>query len=302
MQARAGLRGDLHEFVITPRDTALLTSYVVRKADLSAVGGPRRGTIQDAIFQEIDLASGRLLMEWHSLDHMPLQESYAPVSEDWDYFHINSVDIDGDGSCSYRRGAHIRSTRSTAPGKITWRLGGKCSDFAMGQGASFAWQHHARRRPDGTLSVFDNGATPAVEKLSRGLILQVDERAMSAGLVREYTHPKILSGSQGSVQLLEGGNVFVGLGEAPHVSEFRRSGELAIRRGARLSIRVLPGLSPALARPASRGSGDRHQRRRPCADGVRELERRDRRRRLAAARGRHSRGACTRRAGEGPGF
>src|SRR5580700_7254990 len=54
VQAAAGLRGDLHEFVITPRDTALLTSYVIRNADLSSVGGSRKGTIQDAIFQEID--------------------------------------------------------------------------------------------------------------------------------------------------------------------------------------------------------------------------------------------------------
>src|SRR5487761_596163 len=61
VQAAHGLRGDLHEFVITPRDTALLTSYVIRKADLRAVGGPRDGTIQDAIFQEVDLATGRLL-------------------------------------------------------------------------------------------------------------------------------------------------------------------------------------------------------------------------------------------------
>ena len=43
VQAARGLRGDLHEFVITPRDTALLTSYVVKKADLSAVGGSRAG-------------------------------------------------------------------------------------------------------------------------------------------------------------------------------------------------------------------------------------------------------------------
>src|SRR5580693_1745297 len=44
VQAGNRLRGDLHEFVITPRDTALLTSYVVRKADLSSVGGSRHGT------------------------------------------------------------------------------------------------------------------------------------------------------------------------------------------------------------------------------------------------------------------
>jgi Arylsulfotransferase (ASST) len=226
VQAARGLRGDLHEFVITPRDTALLTSYVVDKADLSAVGGSRAGTIQDAIFQEIDLATGRVLLEWHSLDHIPLEESYAPVSADWDFFHINSVDLDGDGNLL----VSARSTQTVykldRSGAILWRLGGKHSDFEMGSGSSFAWQHDARRQPDGTLTVFDNGATPAVEQLSRGLILEVDEQAMTAALLRAYTHPKILAGSQGSVQLLANGNVFVGWGEAPHVSEFHRSGHM----------------------------------------------------------------------------
>jgi hypothetical protein len=226
VQAARGLRGDLHEFVITARDTALLTSYVVEQADLSAVGGARNGTIQDAIFQEIDLATGRVLLEWHSLDQIPLEESYAPVTADWDFFHINSVDFDRDGNL-------LVSSRSThtiykidRSGAILWRLGGKHSDFEMGAGSSFAWQHDVRSQPDGTLTVFDNGATPAVERRSRGLILDLDERAMTATLLREYTHAKILSGSQGSMQLLPNGNVFVGWGEAPHVSEFDYAGRL----------------------------------------------------------------------------
>ncbi|HEX3518834.1 MAG TPA: arylsulfotransferase family protein [Solirubrobacteraceae bacterium] len=226
VQAGHGLRGDLHEFVITPRDTALLTSYVVRKANLSSVGGAGAGTIQDAIFQEVDLTDGRVLFEWHSLDHIPLSESYAPVEANWDYFHINSVDLDADGD-------FLVSARSThtiykidRSGAIVWRLGGKRSNFSMGPGSNFAWQHDARRQPDGTLTVFDNGATPAVEKLSRGLVLEVDEHAMSAALLRQYTHPKLLAGSQGSMQPLPNGNVFVGWGEVPRVSEFHRSGRL----------------------------------------------------------------------------
>jgi Arylsulfotransferase (ASST) len=226
VQAARGLRGDLHEFVITPRDTALLTSYQVLEADLSSVGGSRHGSIQDAIFQEIDLASGRVLIEWHSLDHIALSESYAPVTPDWDYFHINSVDLDRDGSLLISsRSAHT-VYKLDRDGAIVWRLGGKRSDFAMGRGSSFAWQHDARRQPDGTLTIFDNGATPAVEKLSRGLILDVDERAMTATLLRQYRRPPILSGSQGSVQLLGNGNVFIGWGESPHVSEFDPSGRL----------------------------------------------------------------------------
>ncbi|HEY5285789.1 MAG TPA: arylsulfotransferase family protein [Solirubrobacteraceae bacterium] len=227
VQAARGLHGDLHEFVITPRDTALLTSYVITSADLSSVGGPRKGTIQDAIFQEIDLASGKVLLEWHSLDRIPLEESYAPVeAENWDFFHINSVDLDGDGNL-------LISSRSThtvykldRKGTILWRLGGKHSDFEMIPGSNFAWQHDARRRPDGTLSLFDNGATPAVEKLSRGVILDLDEQAMTARLLRQYTRPKTLTGSQGNMQLLEDGNVFIGWGEVPRVSEFDRSGRL----------------------------------------------------------------------------
>jgi len=226
VQAAARLRGDLHEFVITPRNTALLTSYVVRKYDLSGVGGPTHGTIQDAIFQEIDLASGKLLLEWHSLDHVLLEESYAPVEADWDFFHINSVDLDEDGDLLVSARSTHTVYKLARDGTIVWRLGGKRSNFNMGPGSTFAWQHDARRQRDGTLTLFDNGATPAVERLSRGLILDVDERRMTASLVSQYSHPGVLSGSQGSVQLLPNGNVFVGWGETPRVSEFDRSGRL----------------------------------------------------------------------------
>jgi hypothetical protein len=259
VQAARGLRGDLHEFVITPQDTALLTSYVVTGADLSSVGGSRDGTIQDAIFQEVDLATGKVLLEWHSLDHIPLAESYSPASADWDFFHINSVDRDlsGDGNLLISGRSTHTVYKIDRTGAIVWRLGGKHSDFGMGSGSAFAWQHDARRQPDGTLTVFDNGATPAVEKLSRGLILDVDEQAMTATLLRQYTHPKVLAGSQGSVQLLPNGNVFVGWGEVPRVSEFHHSGRLLFDailgdkyecyRAFRLPWTGLPAAAPAVA-------------------------------------------------------
>jgi hypothetical protein len=258
VQAARGLHGDLHESVITPRDTALLTSYVVTGADLSAVGGPRRGTIQDAIFQEIDLASGELLMEWHSLEHIPLEESYSPVeAANWDFFHINSVDLDNDGNLLVSGRSTHTIYKIDKRGRILWRLGGKYSDFSIGPGANFAWQHDARRQRDGTLTVFDNGATPAVERLSRGLILDVDEPTMTATLVNQYTHPGVLAGSQGSVQLLANENVFVGWGEIPRVTEFDHSGRIVFDavlgktyecyRAFRLPWSGLPAQAPALA-------------------------------------------------------
>ena len=50
---------------------------------------------------------------------------------------------------------------------------------------------------------------------------------MTATLVRAYTHPdKLVSTSQGNMQVLPNGNVFVGWGSEPFASEFSHDGEL----------------------------------------------------------------------------
>ena len=113
---------------------------------------------------------------------------------------------------------------------MLWRLGGKDGDFELGPGARFAWQHDADWRPDGTLSLFDNQAASAdlIESdQSRGLILKLDERAGTATLVREFTHPAgLLAQSQGNLQNLPGGRVLVGWGSMPHLSEYDEQGRL----------------------------------------------------------------------------
>ena len=51
-----------------------------------------------AIFQEIAIPSARVLFEWRSLEHVAIDEAYNPYDgHSYDYFHINSVDIDADG-------------------------------------------------------------------------------------------------------------------------------------------------------------------------------------------------------------
>lgn len=229
VQAGNGLPGDLHEFLLTDRGTALLTAYRILTQDLRSVGGSEQGTIQDAIFQEIDLVSGRVLLEWHSLDHIPLSESYWPVYEPWDYVHINSIDVDTDGNLLVNsRNTHTVYKVDRHSGEIIWRLGGKHSDFSVASGATFAWQHDVRRQADGTLTIFDNEGLPnASLNESRAIVLAVDEPARTASLLREYRHPTpLLATSQGSVQVLPNGNVFVGWGAEPYVSEFSASGEL----------------------------------------------------------------------------
>jgi hypothetical protein len=215
--------GDLHEFLLTDRGTALLTTYTVTQRDLRAVHGSKDGTIQDAMFQEIDVPSGRVLLEWRSLDHIPITESYWPLSADWDYVHLNSVDVDRDGNLLVSsRNTHTIYKLDRESGEIIWRLGGKHSDFAIAPQAAFAWQHDARRLPDGSITLFDNG-----DSLSRALLLNVDEKARRVTLRSAFTHPgKLHASSQGNVQVLSSGNVAVGWGAQPYVSEFSPSGEL----------------------------------------------------------------------------
>jgi hypothetical protein len=222
--AANGYEGDHHEFLITPEDTALITIYSKVVRDLSDIGGPVEGVVLEGIAQEIDIESGEVLFEWHSLDHIGLEESYY---EPYDYFHINSIDVYDEDHLliSARRTCAVyKVDRKT--GEVVWRLGGKNSDFKMGAGVRTTLQHDARRNSDGTITIFDNGDVNRVDQ-SRAIMIEVDEDKMSASLVREYTHPDgLLSDTQGNVQVLPNGNVFVGWGSAPFVSEFNHHGEL----------------------------------------------------------------------------
>jgi hypothetical protein len=237
MRVRAGngYEADLHEFLITPRGTALLIVYPYVNADLTSVDGPKDGKAIDGVVQEIDLETGRVLFEWHSLDHVGLDEAYWPLPEDpakeaWDYIHLNSVGIDTDGDLlvsARHTWAAYKIDRHT--GTVRWRLGGKKSDFKLDEDAKFAYQHDVRRRADGAITLFDNAASQAeIEgKVSRGLALDLDEGARAASVADEYRHPEEwVAETQANMQLLPNGNVFVGWGAQPAFSEFTAAGEL----------------------------------------------------------------------------
>jgi len=229
--AAHGRHGDLHEFVITPHDTALVTSNETKAWDLTSVGGSRRGQVVGG-GQELALPSGRLPWEWHSLDHVAVDETEIKgrPGPRFDYFHINSIDVapDGDLLVSARNTwAAYKVSRRT--GRVLWRLGGKRSDFALGNGARFEWQHDVREHAHRLVSLFDNAAAPQEEQESRALLLALDTKRMRASLEHAYTHrpERVLSGFLGGAQLLGKGDVFVGWGGAPYVTEFTRGGAIA---------------------------------------------------------------------------
>jgi len=118
-------------------------------------------------------------------------------------------------------------------GEVIWKLGGKRSDFEIGRGAHFAFQHHVRPHPGGIITMFDNEAGPPKEAgQSRGLVLTVDERAFTAKFVREYKHrPPVLSPALGSVQNLadDGGvGTFMGWGDSSYFTHYDGSGKVLL--------------------------------------------------------------------------
>ncbi len=263
VRAGNGYQADLHEFDLTPQGSAFLTAYSVVSADLSSVGGKKDGILQDAIVQEIDVPTGLVMFEWHADGHVGFEESNATipryVSWAWDYFHVNSISVDpwGDGNL-------LVSSRATwaayevdhITGAVLWRLGGRHSSFTMGPGTGTAWQHDVEWQPDHTLTIFDNGANPKVHSESRVIRERIDWAHKRLALVDRYS-AHILSGSQGNYQFLNGGNAFVGWGEAPFMTEFSPTGQVLFSaripwpgqsyRAYRFPWDATPGTQPAIA-------------------------------------------------------
>ncbi len=231
-----GLIADTHEFRLTREGTALISVYRTIPYDLSSVGGPADGRVTEGVVQEIEVASGRVLFEWHSLDHVGLDESHQPppksATSAYDYFHLNSVNLDADGNIlisSRHTWTVYKLDRHT--GAVIWRLGGKKSDFDLGPGVAFAWQHNplVADGPD-MVRIFDNeSAGTPVLPYSRVIWVRHDDVRKTATLERWFKHPENLSaGSQGNSQALENGDTFVGWGQVGRYSEFDRDGNLLL--------------------------------------------------------------------------
>ena len=227
VRAGNGLQADVHELLLTPQGTALITAYVEVTRDLSAIGGPSAHPTLDSVFQEIDLATGKVLLEWHSLDHVAIADTYSPILSPFDYFHINSVDVAPDGNL-------LVSARNTwgvykvdrKSGEVLWRLGSKSSDFQLGPGVLFMFQHDARGHADGTITLFDDGSGD-LSHPARAIRIGVDERSHIATLLQEYPHPTPLGvAAMGNAQFLENDNVLVGWGTQPWITEFGALGDV----------------------------------------------------------------------------
>jgi hypothetical protein len=228
VKAANGHHVDLHELTLTDRGTALFTCPpVMTPRDLSAIGGSSRASVRESLFQEVDIATGRLVREWRSLGHVDPAESYRAPTDNFDYMHLNSIDVTPDGNLLIS-GRHTWAVYKLdrASGAVMWRLGGKRTQFAMGPDAQFAWQRDVRLPDARTLTVFDNGDDGRTKShQTRALQLNVDDRDRRVALSRGYVRSRPVDATaMGSARRLGDGHMAVGWGSAPYVTEFDAGG------------------------------------------------------------------------------
>ncbi len=240
LRGKDGWKITLHELVIHG-DDAWVTANKDLSMDLSKYGGAYNGALDDSAVQEYDLKTGKLLRSWDALTHIPLADSQATLPTNgfpWDAYHVNSIQLAGNG-------AFLVSMRDTwaaylvniNTGKIEWTLGGKHSSFTFGPGAAFEWQHDVTLEPNSTVTLFDDhccqltggGTYVAATAPSRGLTLALNPRTHTATLGAEYGVDFGLNTDyMGDTQPLPNGNVMVGWGSNPYLSEYGRSQQLLL--------------------------------------------------------------------------
>jgi hypothetical protein len=214
---------DLHEFILTPEGTALHTAY--DDNGLADNGLP----LFIGHAQEVDVATNELLFDWPCYPAVSPELSYKPPYGD--YFHINSIDL----WPGPERNLLISSRNTCAvylvdrqTKRALWRLGGKQSDFSMGPGTRFYFQHDARALADGSgVSLFDDASKPCPENVASGKVITLDQGARTAALRHRYLHTdhEFITPSQGNCQVLATGAHVVGWGYLPFFSAYAASGD-----------------------------------------------------------------------------
>lgn len=249
---------DQHEFLFFDDNSALFTVFDPEIRDLTPYGATSDSQqwILDNKIQKVDTDTNRVVWEWSSLDHvnpaytnLTLQSGNVGLgtnsSQVWHYFYMNAFDVDPETN-TYLLSARSMCTIFKMNGKtgdIIWQLGGPNSNFSLGEGVDFCWQHDTRMHKKylhyetkGTkeiISFFDNSAHENLaggpdlqtRNYSAGKVVELDTNTHKATLIASFRAPGDLSvRSQGNLQLLPNGNAFINWGYDGAMSEHKPDG------------------------------------------------------------------------------
>jgi hypothetical protein len=275
IRGKDGWKLTLHAIDISGEDIWVTANKNIAK-NLSSYGGAYNGALIDSAVQEYNLKTGKLLLTWDALQHIPLGDSHATVPTNgfpWDAYHVNAIDLTGNGSFLVSmRNTWAAYMVDVNTGRIEWTLGGRHSSFKFGRGAEFQWQHDVAMPSGSTVTVFDDhccqltggGTSVPPTGPSRGLVLKLNQGTHVATLEDQYGNREgFKSEYMGDTQPLADSNTFVGWGSAPYFTEYSATGKLLLEAefpGSDLSYRTmvepwvgLPLTSPAAAARASDG-------------------------------------------------
>ncbi|KAJ6139070.1 hypothetical protein N7471_005556 [Penicillium samsonianum] len=219
---------DMHESLITSRNTLICTAYNVTQHDLTYINGTSSEWMLDSQFYEIDNPTNQVLHSWSALDHeadLPLTTSRQSLGKDvgtqdapYDAYHINSIATTNHG--------YLISLR---------HIGEDGADFKQIGSVEFSWQHDMRvynETDNGlVLNLFNNANTPTDEESeTTGISLAIDLDKKTVTGLRSLADPNdpVHSVSQGSYQLLGevGSHAFLAYGSIPKVKEFDVDGNV----------------------------------------------------------------------------
>ena len=196
----------------------------------------KRSPLLDSIVQEVDIRTGLVVWEWHALGHIPLADSYATTATSayYDAFHINSIQpLAGNRLLLSARDTSAVYLVDRASGRIQWTLGGKAGNFRLGPGRAVLLP---ARRADDPVQL-----RQPVRRRGRPAVPCAHLPGADPGPGSPAPHcpgrPQVppartapRAKSEGSVQPLPGGNVFVGFGSTPFFSAFTPNGRAHVRR------------------------------------------------------------------------
>ena len=228
--------------------------------DLSALGGPEDGKIEEGVVQEVDIPTGRVLFEWHSAAARRRRTSRTSRSRRTTRSRSTTSTSTrssrtATGRCSSRRGTRTRSTRSAA---ATARSSGGSAARRATSGSGPA------RASRGSTTCAGSGRDALALRQRRAAgrrgkrVARARPPARRAAATRRRssaatsTREPLLSTSQGNAQFLPDGHVFVGWGSNEYFTEFDRARPRAARRAVRRAA-----ARTRTAPTASRGSGTR---------------------------------------------